>query len=787
MRRMPEPDTFRDRLEELLDRWEDGRAQSMAATAGDLTDDPELAAALGRAIEDLQFMEAALGGSPTTPEGPALGVPARFGELAFHEMGGMGVIYRAFDAELRREVAYKVIRPHLAGDRRAVEKFVGEARVTARLQHPGVVPVYGLSADGDGRPAYAMRFVEGTSLLAAVDAFHATPGRGKPPRSAWLPLLGHFVRVCQTIHHAHGLGVLHRDLAPRNVLLLGDGETFVIDWGLASETSPSAPAADDVRDAADDRDRMAATRAGTAAFTAPEVFEAGRSRPFSERSDVYSLGALLCLILTGRPPFSGDSTPEVVGRVLDGPPPDPDSVPRGVPRPLWRTCARALSRDPGDRYPTAEELSGEVEAWIAGSRVGADREPAHEAVWRLASQHPTATTSVTLSAVLALVVLVSGSLVFAARGRARAERSMALESRIGTVMARTNSVLIGRRETNRLVDNELLRSILMMLDGRMQDPVAVADAVRSLRKLAQASEGDIQRADKKSITLAIEETRTTIAQLEAMTEEFPESAPRGLVLLAVCYNSLGALKVSEILETSDFRADASLRPSTPRRHPRRAELESALEILDRARELISKAGPGLAELESEGRSELALNALSRYLALIALARYTETLQALATLIEQTAGPAREGYVASRTSIRMAAEMEQWKLPWSRGPAADHARAVALAAFLAEEPGVNPGAVYNTACAFSLASTDPAADAVERRRRADGAIAYLRRNAAAGYFQSKPLGIRGLLSKDTLKELLADADLDHLRDRPDFKALVAEVSPKAEPGPKGPPR
>src|SRR5438105_724837 len=142
---MPPVDSIGDaRLEELLDRWDDLRAAGGNPPATELTQDPELLRALGRAIAEIVSAEAALGGAPLPPAAPARGVPGRFESLARHDEGAMGVVYRAWDAELGRAVAYKVIKPWLSSDRRAVEKFLNEARLTARIQHPGVVAVHGL-------------------------------------------------------------------------------------------------------------------------------------------------------------------------------------------------------------------------------------------------------------------------------------------------------------------------------------------------------------------------------------------------------------------------------------------------------------------------------------------------------------------------------------------------------------------------------------------------------------------------------------------------------------------
>jgi tRNA A-37 threonylcarbamoyl transferase component Bud32 len=167
------------------------------------------------------------------PTGPSAG---RYTILRSHARGGLGEVYVAQDAELRREVALKEMRREHADDPLRRRRFVLEAEVTGSLEHPGVVPVYGLGCYADGRPYYAMRFVKGDSLQAALERYHAgekSKGDAGVSRLALRQLLRRFVDVCNTIGYAHSRGLLHRDLKPSNVMLGDYGETLVVDWGLA--------------------------------------------------------------------------------------------------------------------------------------------------------------------------------------------------------------------------------------------------------------------------------------------------------------------------------------------------------------------------------------------------------------------------------------------------------------------------------------------------------------------------------------------------------------------------
>ena len=160
----------------------------------------------------------------------------RFRVLRLHARGGLGAVFVARDEELHREVALKQILDRHADDPHSQARFLVEAEITGKLEHPGVIPVYGLGHDPSGRPFYAMRLVKGESLKEAVARFHRAAGPGRDPREHALALrrlLGRFIAVCNTIAYAHSRGVIHRDLKPGNVLLGPFGETLVIDWGLA--------------------------------------------------------------------------------------------------------------------------------------------------------------------------------------------------------------------------------------------------------------------------------------------------------------------------------------------------------------------------------------------------------------------------------------------------------------------------------------------------------------------------------------------------------------------------
>ena len=176
--------------------------------------------------------------------GAATGDGQRFRLLRPHARGGLGAVFVALDAELNREVALKQILDHHADDPTSRQRFLIEAEITGGLEHPGIVPVYGLGTYGSGRPYYAMRFIKGDSLKEAIGLFHGEDTRKGGPGQRSLELrrlLGRFIDVCNAIEYAHSRGVLHRDIKPANIIVGKYGETLVVDWGLAKSLGRVEP------------------------------------------------------------------------------------------------------------------------------------------------------------------------------------------------------------------------------------------------------------------------------------------------------------------------------------------------------------------------------------------------------------------------------------------------------------------------------------------------------------------------------------------------------------------
>jgi serine/threonine protein kinase/tetratricopeptide (TPR) repeat protein len=317
-----------------------------------------------------------------------------------HARGGLGDVFVALDTELHREVALKEIRPQHAHDPRSRSRFVQEAEITGGLEHPGVVPVYGLGSHGDGRPFYAMRFIRGDSLQEAIERFHKRPVVGQRPPGfdslAFRQLLGRFVDVCQAVAYAHSRGVLHRDLKPANIMLGPYGETLVVDWGVAKvvgrESSGDAATAGSAGEPTlAPGSGVAATAAGAAlgtpAYMSPEQ-AAGKVDELGPATDVYSLGATLYALLVGQPPVAGTDVGAVLRKVQQGDWPAPRAVNPAVPPALDAICRKAMAPRPAERYATPLALAGDLEHWLADEPVSALREPPGARACRWARKHP---------------------------------------------------------------------------------------------------------------------------------------------------------------------------------------------------------------------------------------------------------------------------------------------------------------------------------------------------------------------------------------------------------------
>jgi eukaryotic-like serine/threonine-protein kinase len=315
--------------------------------------------------------------------------------------GGAGVVYRALDPGLGREVALKVLLAGEWASRAFVERFRTEATAAAALTHPHIVPVHGFG-EIEGRHYLVMQLVPGGTLAEAL----GKPGLVfTPERTAEL-----VAKLARAVHHAHQRGILHRDLKPANVLLDAAGEPLLVDFGLAKLVAREGP--------------ITQTRAvlGTPAYMSPEQ-AAGRTEEVTTAADVYGLGALLYEMLTGQPPFAGGTTAETVRRVLEEPPRRPTALRPGVPRDLEVIALKCLEKPSGQRYGSAEALADELERWLRHEPILGRPTPAWERVLRWTRRRPWTAAS----AALLMAAWVTVALVIAwSNGRLRAAREQIL-------------------------------------------------------------------------------------------------------------------------------------------------------------------------------------------------------------------------------------------------------------------------------------------------------------------------------------------------------------------------
>ena len=314
--------------------------------------------------------------APLTPGARRIGDYDIESEIA---RGGMGIVYRARQLSLNRPVAFKMILAGQFASDADVDRFHVEAEAAAGLDHPNLVPIYEVGAF-EGNHFFTMKLIDGRSMAQEM------PRLTKAPRDG-VRLL---VKVCRAIHYAHQHSILHRDLKPANILLDSSGEPHVTDFGLAKRTG------------SDSQLTQTGAVVGTPSYMAPEQAAPSKA-PLTTAADVYSLGAILYEILTGRPPFKGDSPLDTLMLVLNREVERPRSINSAVDRDLETIAVKCLEKDPARRYGSAEALAEDLDRWLNNEPILARPIGTTERVIKWSRRHPAIAALVTAITVVTML------------------------------------------------------------------------------------------------------------------------------------------------------------------------------------------------------------------------------------------------------------------------------------------------------------------------------------------------------------------------------------------------
>jgi serine/threonine protein kinase len=683
--------------------------------------------------------------------------PPGYDPLAEVGRGGMGVVYRARDQALDREVAVKLLHHKYAPGSPTAGRFVDEARITAQLQHPAVPAVYQVGALADGRPYLAMKLIKGETLDALLKS------------NAPLDPLGVFEAVCQAVGYAHAHGVIHRDLKPGNVMVGGFGEVQVMDWGLAkvltSRPLATAGACEDP-DATASGTEIRSARGpdmsytqygsvlGTPSFMAPEQ-AAGETDKINARSDVFGLGAILCVLLTGRPPFTGadaegvrlnavrGKTEEAFAR-LDASGGDPGVV---------ALCKRCLAFEPADRPGSANEVAAAVASF---RRAAADRARQAErdrlaAEVREGEQRKRRLLIQWAAAAIAVVLAVGLSVSLWQAKVARREASDAETARVNESREKTRAEEALRAEGKQrqeAIENErTAEGVVRFFEervvtaarpkgtpGGLGKDVSLRDAIAASVPYLGTDFADRPRVEAR-IRATLGETLFHLGEHKAAAEQFDRAraicvelhhpnALKCMLNLAQCHQALGrredALKLREEVLAARRR---TLPPDHPDTLASMWGVARCLAECDRGAEAI----PVIDDCLRRAAGKPVNPRLMPGVALLRLRHFSAA--------------------GDLAGCRATAEM------WEKLDRRDPTSLTVAAHMSAAAAGV--AARANKAAAAAAA--------------ADRAMEWLTRAVAAG-FRDRPA-------------LTAVTDFDSLRDRPDFQKLLASLPHEALPPPR----
>ncbi len=348
-----------------------------------LAEHPELAVQLEQCLSGIEFVHRAAK--------PAGGVPTQLGDFRIiREVGhgGMGVVYEAEQISLKGKVALKVLRFGATADPEVMQRFQREAETVAHLHHTNIVPIHAVGCE-QGVNYYAMQFIEGHSLAEKVGERHGPP----VPRN-FREIAGWALQAAEALAHAHQRGVIHRDIKPSNLILDPEGTVWLTDFGLAKR-------ADEVTMTA------AGVLMGTPRYMSPEQ-AASAKQPIDHRTDIYSLGATLYELATGKPVFDSQTPQGVITQILNTEPVSPRLIQGQMPRDLETIILKCLAKEPHKRYQQARDLADDLRSYLENRAIKARRPSLAERTMRWAKKQRASAVIAGVAAVVAVVLMVGG-------------------------------------------------------------------------------------------------------------------------------------------------------------------------------------------------------------------------------------------------------------------------------------------------------------------------------------------------------------------------------------------
>ncbi len=417
----------------------------------------------------------------------ATALGARYEVLGEIARGGLGVVFKGRDRDLGRDVAVKVLHDRFKEDRQVTERFVEEAQIGGQLQHPGIVPVYELGLQDDDRPFFAMKLIKGQTLAELLRK-RSAPSDSRPR------FLSIFLQVCKTIAYAHARRVVHRDLKPSNIMVGNFGEVQVVDWGLAkvlrrggvadetaiAESRKKESVIETVRSQEGSSVSIPGSLMGTPAYMSPEQAR-GEVERLDERSDVFSLGAVLCEILSGKPPFDADELSEVVRDAAacrhDAAFQRLESA--QVEKELVELTRSCLAPSPDARPADAGEVAGRIESYL---QTVEDR--ARKAVVRAAELRVRARSILTVGCLAVVGLIIAGG-TYLGLDQKRQERENNTRHQAEPALAAANR-LAGQAEHAGLLGAPIWQEALDEAK-RAQAVVAAGEAAPELKSRVDAT------------------------------------------------------------------------------------------------------------------------------------------------------------------------------------------------------------------------------------------------------------------------------------------------------------